>query len=263
MAKRTMGIGWMTWCVGVVVVVCVGGCDGWKRADAGVSLLPVWGVDAVKVEGRELIRIRSRHGEADVDARGGAVVSYRLMPPPRFRFEPSPDREAEMTVEPIAVKGEANVLAGDGWMTQSVPGGEKRDRGVMWVVDGEPRMLVLLGDEEGGLRWRKTYALSESGELLLTVSLENAGWSEVTTGARSIVQRAETRHLERHVVEVGHEAEEATTPDTVELPPRRLGPGERIQWEEHWRIRRALPVAMPATLPATQPAMMPVPSSKQ
>ncbi|MCE9591691.1 MAG: hypothetical protein K8S99_14345 [Planctomycetes bacterium] len=221
-----------------LVVLCAGvsGCEGWKRADSTLALAGVWGVDTVEVNGRELIRMRSRHGEVDIDPRGGGVVVYRLMPPPRWRFEPSKSDPDEMDVKKIPVEGGPNVLAGEGWRTES--GNEKRDLGMMWVVDGAPRELVLLGDGVDGLRWRKTYALSEAGELDLTVWLENVGSKELPVTARAGI---ETQGVDRY--ELHREVTDLVEADQV------LKSGKHTAWTEHWRITRRVSATAPAAAP--------------
>lgn len=266
-------------CVALLCLLPLGsaGCASWKRADAAMGLALVPNADTVKVDGRPLIRLRGKRSAVWIDAHGGRVVDYHLQDRPTWFWEPDPQKTDGQRQHFVEGARGPNLLQPPGWRTTLTPPRAALDESDYWQVDGAPGELTLLSDEVDGLRWRKTFHITDAGDLWITVELQNLRHSGEATGMASELSAAgpvappaatsapagaaraparEQAWFEGHWLlrEVARGPEGATG---FTFP---LGKGaSRTRWTEHWWISKAAT----ATQPAGPPPAPKVPGAKR
>lgn len=156
------------WVIAAVLLVTFSaGCAEWKRIDAmaGTALSPGV-VVGESPGGRPTVRIQSKNATVMIDAIGARVVSFRLR------------GESAGEIEKLG----PDAMLEPGWFTQMQPEfeGGALDRSSYWHSDSGNRSVSLLSDTVGGLRWRKTFTLHDSGLLEIEATLSNVTSTTVT-----------------------------------------------------------------------------------
>lgn len=242
-----------------VVAMLSGGCAEWKRIDAmaGTALSP--GVCVGEAPGgRPTIRIQSERATVMIDAIGARVVSFRT------RTVGAGDTE----------KLGPESLLDPGWTTPMQPEfeGGALDRSSYWLSDSGNRSISLLSDTVGGLRWRKTFTLHESGLLEIEVTLINETSTAVTrtiesyangpkplsakgellentekTGVLRVSRTAGSHWFTREI----HGPRIASWDESsVKFSAVSLAWLEKFSWRESWWLSEGIGGAVPTTMPA-------------
>ena len=235
------------------------GCAEWKRIDAmaGTALSP--GVVVGEAPGgRPTVRIQSKNATVMIDAIGARVVSFRL------RGVSASDVEklgSDAVVEP-------------GWFTTMYPEFETGalDRSSYWHSDSGNRSISLLSDAVGGLRWRKTFTLHDSGLLEIEATLINETSTAVTrtiesfangpepvsdkgellentetTGALRVSRYAGGQWFTR---EIHGPRIAAWDKSSVKFTTMSLAWLEKFSWRESWWLSAGESSTVPTTMPA-------------
>ncbi|MCX5662109.1 MAG: hypothetical protein NTW19_20725 [Planctomycetota bacterium] len=253
----------------LILVLTAPGCSSWKRADASVGLALIPNVDTVKVDGRPLIRVRGKRSAIMIDAHGGTIVDYHPQDRPTWFWEPDPkeaDRSRQHFVE--GARG-PNLLQSPGWTTSTLPPRAALDQGDCWQVDGTFGQITLLSDTVDGLRWRRTYRVADTGDVWITVELQNPGHVAGPIGASSTLagggifapstlagtQPGQGPHEQKWTDGYWFSRELTSSPPNAEFTFRAAERGTKnlvvLKWTEHWWFTKAASATQPAGPPPT------------
>lgn len=243
----------------LLAALAAGGCDGFKRFDTSAGLLTKFNVDAIKRDGRQLIRMHSQAARVRIDPVGSRVLAFqRHRRPGAFLRSNDHNDSPSSTVAP-------NPLDAGPWRLDIQVDGQPLKASRDWMVDAGMIRLVLLADAQLGLRVRRAFTLYDNGVLDVEVSLLNTTFRPLEIDAASVLPDAGvvkkegyTRHrrygeqwLSRRLMEGP-----AELGGTFRLSGHHLPALERVRWVERWWITPIGPDGEPES-PAAEPPPIP------